>query len=53
MKQIQWIDTTVYGAVTLKDQSAPEQNNMALHVCQDPKAVLKTGSPFAKRQESL
>ena len=41
MKQIQWIDTTVYGAVTLKDQSAPEQNNMALHVCQDPKAVLK------------
>lgn len=41
MKQIEWINTnTIYGAVTLKDNEAPEANNMALHVCQNPENVM-------------
>ena len=41
MKQIEFINTNIYGAVTLKDKHAPEQNNMALHVCIDPEQVMK------------
>lgn len=42
IKKIEWInDDTFYGAVTLKDAHQPEMNNMALHVCQNEKDVLK------------
>lgn len=41
MKQIEFINTNIYGAVTLKDKNAPEHNNMALHVCIDPEQVMK------------
>jgi YfiH family protein len=42
MKQLELIHTDrIFGAVTLKDLACPESNNMALHVCQDPQAVMQ------------
>lgn len=34
-------DDIVFAATTLKDNSLPEKNNMALHVCIDPEKVMK------------
>lgn len=48
MKQIEWINTNIYGAVTLKDTTAPEQNNMALHVCIDPEQVMKNRTQLSE-----
>ena len=41
MNKIVHLNTNIYGATTLKDLKAPEQNNMALHVCINPEDVLK------------
>lgn len=48
MKQIECINTTVYGAITLKDALKPDQNNMALHVCNDEKGVLANRKELEK-----
>ena len=48
VKRIEWINTNIYGAVTLKDLHAPEQNNMALHVCIDPDQVMKNRNQLSK-----
>lgn len=41
MNKIECINTkTIYGAITLKDKTRPEQNNMALHKCIDPDQVM-------------
>ncbi len=41
MKQLIHInDQIVFGATTLKDKTALENNNMALHVCLDPEKVM-------------
>lgn len=48
MKQLEFINTSIYGAVTLKDKSRPDQNNMALHVCNDESGVLKNRKELAK-----
>lgn len=43
-----WIDTNIFGAVTLKDLEAPEANNMALHVCINEEAVLQNRTRLAQ-----
>ncbi|WJY26867.1 MULTISPECIES: peptidoglycan editing factor PgeF [Sporosarcina] len=40
-------DQTWLGGVTLRDPSAPEENNMALHACKDPDAVLGNRAALA------
>ena len=46
MNYIKYIDHKIFGATTMKDKSAPEQNNMALHVCIQPEEVMKTEKNF-------
>lgn len=41
MKQIIYENSDIFAATTLKDKAAPEENNLALHVCQDPEKVMK------------
>lgn len=41
MNKIIHINNKIYGATTMKDLNKPEANNMALHVCVDPKKVMK------------
>ncbi len=41
MKAIWHTTDIVHGGTTLKDRQAPENGNMALHVCQDPVAVME------------
>ena len=48
MNYIQHINTTIFGATTMKDLNAPEQNNMALHVCIQPEEVMKNREHLAK-----
>lgn len=49
MKQIIHFDTPhAWGATTLKDKKRPEQNNMALHVCIDPQAVMENRKALAE-----
>ena len=49
MKKITYIDNEiVLGATTLKDTSALENNNMALHVCIDPDKVMQNRKQLAK-----
>ncbi len=48
MKQIEFINTTIYGAVSLKDTTRPDQNNMALHVCNDEQGVLSNRKELEK-----
>lgn len=48
MKQIEFINTIIYGAVTLKDATRPDQNNMALHVCNDEQGVLSNRKELEK-----
>ena len=49
MKKITYIDNEiVFGATTLKDTSALENNNMALHVCIDPEKVMQNRQQLAK-----
>ncbi len=38
----------VFGATTLKDDQAPEFNNMALHVCINPREVMKNRKELEK-----
>lgn len=35
--------------ITLKEQNAPEQNNMALHVCEDAQTILKNREKLATK----
>lgn len=51
MKKIVWNQNIIYGATTLKDAQKPDQNNMALHVCNDPKGVMK--NRFELEKETL
>lgn len=49
MKKIVHINTDkVYGAVTLKDNNAPEKNNTALHVCINPQEVMENRIKLSK-----
>ena len=49
MNRITHINTDkVYGATTLKVVSHPEKNNMALHVCQNPKDVMMNRMELSK-----
>lgn len=54
MNKIVHIDNEiVFGATTLKDINAPEQNNLALHVCIDPNEVMKNRYELEKETISL
>ena len=48
MKYIQHINHKIFGATTLKDSAAPEQNNTALHVCIAPEEVMKNRYELAR-----
>ncbi|MBQ0141130.1 MAG: peptidoglycan editing factor PgeF [Kurthia sp.] len=37
----------IRSGITLKDPTKPEENNMALHCCQDPEAILKNRQALA------
>lgn len=41
-------DDIVFGATTLKDNSLPEKNNMALHVCINPKDIMLNRKRLSK-----
>lgn len=44
MNNIQWkYEDEILAGTTLRDPSLPENNNMALHACQDQETVLKIG----------
>ncbi|WP_346670909.1 polyphenol oxidase family protein [Faecalicoccus acidiformans] len=48
MKKITFCQETICGGVTMKDRSRPDQNNMALHVCNDPQGVLENRHQLEK-----
>ncbi|MDD7282182.1 polyphenol oxidase family protein [Floccifex sp.] len=48
MNKIIHLNTNIYGATTLKDIKAPEQNNMALHVCLNSEDVMKNRKELEK-----
>ena len=46
-------DDRIYAATTMRDISCPEANNMALHVCIDPQAILQNRKQLEKETLSL
>lgn len=46
-------DDRIYAATTMRDITCPEANNMALHVCNDPEAILQNRKQLEKETISL
>ena len=46
-------DDRIYAATTMRDITCPEANNMALHVCKDPEAILQNRKQLEKETISL